>query len=590
VAAELDRVVGGLGAADSRAAALEEAAASAEAAAGVAARDVAEAEERWGSAESLATLRAGLEQLGGLEGRIAAAKGSRARATGMVESGEHALAEARTRTVLAAAAVEETARALADAEAEHDRAYRHDVVGALTKGKRVGDPCPVCDRPLEALPRIDARELSRVRKALDRAREADRQASARAVEAERDATLAERDLRTATGEVSRLDQELEALRAERAGMLPTLEAAMGGPLPESPMPEVDRRLDDLRLLRRRGEECTAAAASARDQAAAAREASRDLTAQSAAMVGTLRGIPIPGLLRKVRQRMPQAAAPPSLVGAIPGEPRAALEAAVGIAAGASELTRMLREATAEARAGLEAILDRARSHLPDGMPRSVLGDLDDLLEAARLSAKDLVEEAAEANGAARRLAQQLKESRELREEAGARRAEGAVYQALAGELRADRLIDFLQGEALELLAAAGSERLLFLSQGRYRLAFEGDEFFVEDRQNGDERRSVRTLSGGETFLASLALALALSEQIRSLAVTSRARLESLFIDEGFGNLDAETLEVATEALSQLGGQGRMVGVITHVSELAERLPVRVEVRKFPGGSRLEVLA
>jgi exonuclease SbcC len=168
--------------------------------------------------------------------------------------------------------------------------------------------------------------------------------------------------------------------------------------------------------------------------------------------------------------------------------------------------------------------------------------------------------------------------------------EAAVFNQLAGELKANRIIDFLQGEALELLAAAGSERLLFLSQGRYRLAFEGDEFYVEDRQNGDERRSVRTLSGGETFLASLALALALSEQIQSLAVTHRARLQSLFIDEGFGALDPESLEIATEALSQLGGNDRMVGVITHVSELAERLPVRIEVRKLPGGSRLEVVS
>ena len=137
------------------------------------------------------------------------------------------------------------------------------------------------------------------------------------------------------------------------------------------------------------------------------------------------------------------------------------------------------------------------------------------------------------------------------------------------------------------MAAAGSERLLFLSQERYRLAFEEDEFFVEDGQNGDERRSVRTLSGGETFLASLALALALSDQLQSLAVTSRARLQSLFIDEGFGALDQEVLEVASEALSQLGGQDRLVGVITHVSELAERLPVRIEVKKLPAGSRLE---
>jgi exonuclease SbcC len=213
-----------------------------------------------------------------------------------------------------------------------------------------------------------------------------------------------------------------------------------------------------------------------------------------------------------------------------------------------------------------------------------------LLDAARTLAKDLIAEAAEAKSVAKRLAHQVKERIELEQEVRARTIQAAVFNQLAGELKANRIIDFLQGEALELLAAGGSERLLFLSQGRYRLVFEGDEFYVEDRQNGDERRSVRTLSGGETFLASLALALALSEQIQSLAVTHRARLQSLFIDEGFGALDPESLEVATEALSQLGGNDRMVGVITHVSELAERLPVRIEVRKLPGGSRLEVVS
>ena len=70
-------------------------------------------------------------------------------------------------------------------------------------------------------------------------------------------------------------------------------------------------------------------------------------------------------------------------------------------------------------------------------------------------------------------------------------------------------------------------------------------------------------------------------------MTTRARLRSLFIDEGFGALDPEVLEVASEALSHLGGQDRLVGVITHVSELAERLPVRIEVKKLPTGSRLE---
>jgi exonuclease SbcC len=254
---------------------------------------------------------------------------------------------------------------------------------------------------------------------------------------------------------------------------------------------------------------------------------------------------------------------------------------------AEAVASALRLAATLARQTLDEILDRARDALPEGVPVALVTDMEQLILAVRAAGRQVAEAATVARKDAERLAQRLTERQEIEHQAKALEKEAAIHQALAGELRADRLIDFLQGEALELLAAGGSDRLLFLSQGRYRLVFDEEEFYVEDRQNGDERRSVRTLSGGETFLASLALALALSDQIQSLAVTTRARLESLFIDEGFGSLDPDVLEVASEALSQLGGQGRLVGVITHVSELAERLPVRIEVKKLPGGSRLE---
>ena len=92
-------------------------------------------------------------------------------------------------------------------------------------------------------------------------------------------------------------------------------------------------------------------------------------------------------------------------------------------------------------------------------------------------------------------------------------------------------------------------------------------------------RSVRTLSGGETFLTSLALALALADQIAQLAATGDVRLESVFLDEGFGTLDADTLDTVADALEELGATGRLVGVVTHVRELAERMPVRFEVTK-----------
>jgi len=127
-----------------------------------------------------------------------------------------------------------------------------------------------------------------------------------------------------------------------------------------------------------------------------------------------------------------------------------------------------------------------------------------------------------------------------------------------------------------------------LSDARYRLRCRSDEFFVVDTWNGDDERSVRTLSGGETFLASLALALALAEQVRSLSVTEKARLDSLFLDEGFGTLDPESLRIVVDAVEQLGGDGRLVGVITHVKELADQFP-RIDVTKSPRGSSLAVM-
>ena len=150
--------------------------------------------------------------------------------------------------------------------------------------------------------------------------------------------------------------------------------------------------------------------------------------------------------------------------------------------------------------------------------------------------------------------------------------------ALAQELQRNRFIAYVQGEAMQLLAADAAERLLTLSSGRYRLVADGDAFAVVDRLNGDERRSVRTLSGGETFLASLALALALSERLPEIASRGGAMsLESLFLDEGFGSLDQESLDVAIGGLEALAGGRRLIGVISHVPEVAERLPDRIEV-------------
>ncbi|MXW23084.1 MAG: hypothetical protein F4Z96_00095, partial [Chloroflexi bacterium] len=191
-------------------------------------------------------------------------------------------------------------------------------------------------------------------------------------------------------------------------------------------------------------------------------------------------------------------------------------------------------------------------------------------------------------------AQRLETARADAERAAQMRADAATYDGnaeladgLAHELRRDRFIAYVQREAMYLLAIDAGERLLALSSGRYRLVVRDEAFWVVDGFNGDERRSVKTLSGGETFLASLALALALSERLPEIAGRGGAMsLESLFLDEGFGALDQDSLDTAIGGLETLAGGQRLVGVISHIPEVAERLPDRVEVVKNGATSRL----
>jgi exonuclease SbcC len=212
---------------------------------------------------------------------------------------------------------------------------------------------------------------------------------------------------------------------------------------------------------------------------------------------------------------------------------------------------------------------------------ALAGSVNDACRAATLEVATTAMEAED-------LAARLERRKQLEAEVKELEYRAILFRGLAQELRADHLVAFLQAEALQVLATAGSERLAGLSDGRYRLVCREDEFLVVDTWNGDEERSVRTLSGGETFLASLALALALADQVRSLSVTDRARLDSLFLDEGFGTLDPESLRMVTDAIEQLAGDGRLVGVITHVKDLAEQFP-RIEVEKSPSGSRLQLV-
>ena len=175
----------------------------------------------------------------------------------------------------------------------------------------------------------------------------------------------------------------------------------------------------------------------------------------------------------------------------------------------------------------------------------------------------------------------------LRGRVGGLRDEAAVADHLGRLLSATGFEAWLMEAALEELCDAATGRLLALSGGRYSLVVDDREFLVRDHHHADEMRSVRTLSGGETFLASLALALALAEATAELAPAGAPTIESIFLDEGFGTLDPETLDTVATAIEELGASGRMVAIVTHIRELADRMPVRLEVRRGATGSTVQ---
>ncbi len=205
---------------------------------------------------------------------------------------------------------------------------------------------------------------------------------------------------------------------------------------------------------------------------------------------------------------------------------------------------------------------------------------------------------AEAQGAWAAAHGRLQEDERRRQDAAALEAEAATRAAgarlweelreLIGSADGNKFRTFAQSLTLDALLAHANRHLEDLAR-RYRLERSpGSELALQvvDADMGDEVRSVYSLSGGESFLVSLALALGLA----SLA-SHRTRVESLFIDEGFGSLDPETLDTAIASLDALQALGRKVGVISHVPTLVERIGVQVRVEPRGGGrSRVRTIA
>ncbi|OEC46868.1 chromosome segregation protein SMC [Pseudomonas sp. 1D4] len=253
------------------------------------------------------------------------------------------------------------------------------------------------------------------------------------------------------------------------------------------------------------------------------------------------------------------------------------------------LQARLDKAATEARALEVSAREALDALLVAPQTEQTLAQLDEQLQAVQAERRGLAQRQGEVRGLLVADAQRREGQQALFAEIERQTAAYDLWQrlnSLIGAADGAKYRRFAQGLTLDHLVHLANRQLQRL-HGRYQLArkAEGElELEVLDTWQGDVARDCRTLSGGESFLVSLALALALSD-----LVSHKTSIDSLFLDEGFGTLDGETLEIALDALDALNASGKMIGVISHVEALKERIPVQLKVHKGVGMgySRLE---
>ena len=459
------------------------------------------------------------------------------------------------RTADEAAAVVAVATALAKLEAAKDAEER---VGAAHRAHAVradlteGEPCPVCLHVVDAVPDVEAPPaLSKTRTARDKAEREHRTATeAHAVAAQAVAVSAsklsdlERDLAEVTGALANAPSQTDVV-----GLLEAHDRALAA-------------VDACRASHQQARQSHTAALVARDEAVDAEQSARDAFDETRDAVAELK----PPARRRAAPLLDEWSALADWAGAHKAKAAERL----------AELTRVLDDIAERRAARLQEL---ARQCLDADL--SVAAGVEPIAAAREALGRAGAEHAA--------LVARSSDAARLRDELAAVEGRGALARGLATHLDARHFEKWLLDEAMVTLAAGATEMLMGLSGEQYSLEVDAKNgsFVVVDHRNADERRSARTLSGGETFLASLALALALADRIATLAARGAARLESIFLDEGFGTLDPDTLDVVASAIEELGAGGRMVGVVSHVAELAERVPVRFDVRRAANASNVE---
>ncbi len=520
------------------------------------------------------------------------------------------------------ALAEKAEAAAAQARGECDRLERLQPALALATHLHVGDACPVCQHTVERMPDVSGFDDSALREAREVASAAElksKTADKVAAEARASATslakelskvdqqlvaVADRPMLVAQlAELDRLIEQAEMARQEAGRAEAQLEVIEDDPMRSQTIIDeraADANLSALRAVLQRDEgdldelgerlagkpdEATARAGAlqAHDLVARARqaqEAEEEAEQQHAACVSR-RG-EAEQAERAARQDYDDSRE--SVAELKPPKPAGSL------AADWASLVAWCESEVATHQDGLR-VLDgqvaaalAARSALMASIDELVEGLVDDPMEPLADVRAELIRAESAAKHDVDLLSHNRRRAAKVTVEVAALRADAAVADELGKLLRADGFPRWLLEEAMNDLVNRATVRLRELTAEQYSLVADDGAFKIVDHRNADEVRDARSLSGGETFLTSLSLALALADSTVELAAEGAAPMESIFLDEGFGTLDPDTLDVVAGTIEELGASGRMVGIVTHIRDLAERMPTRLEISKGPNGS------
>ena len=450
------------------------------------------------------------------------------------------------------AAMRESDSDVSAAQDTLDAEERNHLAHSLQQHLVLGEPCPVCQQDVDALPVVDkSSDLEELASALAQRKQ------------ERDDAL------KLHMDATKEHHEAEGLRKAKQSAWKELDASLRN---QPPLPEVERRIAAIKVASRELEtseqHLTKARRAADATAQALKEAQERETNEWDEYHSQREGVTDLSL------------SPPK-----PGT--ALIDAWQDLEAWAQDQAPKLREELA-ALAGRASKLEHKSKTLHHNLAKAFAEHNLPFDDDAKVHVAVAVHNAQTALDDMRN---KLAEKRKCKQQAKAAQSEADVAKALAQHLTAPGFKGWLLAAAFDRLVSGASTTLRELSGGQYTFHSNAKfEFDVVDHANAGETRSAKTLSGGETFLASLALALTLAEHVSDLAAAGTAKLESIFLDEGFGSLDGETLDTVATAIEELSTRGRTVGIVTHVADLAERVPVRFKVSKTAATAVVERVA